>query len=178
MTDSNSLIWGREEWLHLDTANSFSIDNSKPNVALVTPWDSPRVFYNPIVLGRGCISTISDNENSVIQSGSAMSWAHNTTWISLEDHMTCVNWNWTWLLGDSGFHACNIVSSYISVAWNINSSGTWCVVLAGSIQSCIWINWFKLSEVSLVVKESFVLPASIATIVDSWAINKLLFREG
>ena len=57
------------ERLHLDTTDSFSIDDGELDVALITPGGVPGVLDEPVVLtGLGAPS---DGKDGVIEGGSA-----------------------------------------------------------------------------------------------------------
>ena len=62
-------VGGDELWLHLDTADTRTIDDSELDVALVAPGGVPGVLNEPVFLA--VLSSIAYSEDSVVKSGAA-----------------------------------------------------------------------------------------------------------
>jgi len=80
------------------------------HVSCVTPAGAPRVLHDPVVLAGGGIGTISDNEGSVIEAGSAAT-VENTTLVGLESEAFGINTNREGLNSSSGLHGSDVVRS-------------------------------------------------------------------
>ena len=108
---NNSLsVWGRVEWVHLNTANTITIGNSNLNVAQITPGSVPRVLNEPVLETRGGIGTIANGEDSVVQVSAAVSVVKDATliegesmWVGLDRdserllRQRSLHLNWVWV---------------------------------------------------------------------------------
>ena len=174
--NSHPSVWWWVEWWTLDTANTSSCCcDLESHVTLFTPGCAPWVSHEPVVNTGG--STPTNNVGGVIKIGAAEWAVKNTASVVLENCLISFDWNRKWFNGKSSFHLTYVVGCNVSVASCLNS-GCWCwVVFTGWGNSSVWVGALRFSSVGFVVVEGLILPTTIATVVCSWAINKLLFRE-
>jgi len=86
---SRSALW--LAGLHLDTADTFSIDHGDLDVTLVTPGFAPGVLHEPVVLA--VVSSITNAENTVVKLGSALGGVKDATLVELEDSLVGLDGN-------------------------------------------------------------------------------------
>lgn len=82
----------REGGLHSNAANTAVIRGVRArnlDIALVSPHLAPTVFDKPIVLTR--LSTITNNKNAMVELGTALARANNSTLIELKGGSVCLN---------------------------------------------------------------------------------------
>jgi len=93
-----SSVSGWVERLHLDTADTSTINGGDLDVSLVSPRGSPGVSDDVVVLST--LSSISDGGNGVIELGSASLGVHDTRCVLLEDGFVGFDGNRDWLFGN------------------------------------------------------------------------------
>jgi hypothetical protein len=150
---------------------------SKTDVSLLSPGGSPRVLDLPVVTSVGGISSVSNDEDTVVQSSSA-GRGHDTASVELEDILVSLNGDGDWLL-DSGS-----LEGSLRVGWDVSESSDGgdglASGLASSIGSSVWVR--SLRADTLVVDdelESVIHQTTVAALVSfsSRAVNQLLLRE-
>jgi hypothetical protein len=114
----------------------------------------------------------------VVEGGSALSRVEDTTSVGLEDGGVGLDGNGKGLEGEGSLHLVGTVFEDVSVPGSFNTGGGPGVVLAGTILSGVGVSGLSSGGTGDVVAESFVLPATVATVVGSGAVNELLFGEG
>ena len=164
----------RIERFHLDTTYSISCNNCKSHVTSFTPTGTPWVSHQPVFSTSW--STPANNVSCVVKVNTTACIVKDTWGVELETKFVCLNCYREGSNSESCFHLVNIVGCYVCVAGANYTGSSSRIVLAGSVNSFVWIGRLWLSSVSLVVDERFVLPTTIASVVfeSSSTINKLL----
>ena len=178
-SEGYSSVGDNGERLHLDAADTLAVDDGHLDVSLVTPDGVPGVLDEPVFLAA--LGAVADSEDGVVEVGSASSGGHDTGLVGLEDVRVGLNGDSERLGGESGLHLCDVVGGHESVAGDINSGGGTGVVLAAAgrtVSGGVGVDRLELSIAGLVVLESLVLPATVATVVSGGALNELLLGEG
>lgn len=158
----------------LDSTDTSSIDLGHSHVALLTPGSSPRVSHDPVALVS--IASISDDTDSMVESSSTSRVVEDTGMVSGEHTSIGFDEDRNGLLGDSLLHSTDAVGSDHLVGGSLDSS-TSSVVSASSVFSSVRVGAFSHKVVLGCVVERLFLPASIATVVGSVTVNKLLFSK-
>ena len=70
-------VGGHELWLHLDTADTRTIDDSELDVALVAPAGAPGVLDQVVVLA--VVRAVSDSKDTVVNISAAIPVVVDTT---------------------------------------------------------------------------------------------------
>ena len=172
-------VRGDSLWLHLDTADTVTVNDGKLDVALVTPGGVPRVLNEPVVLAR--LAAPSDGEDGVVKSGTALGAVKDTALISLEDVLVGFDGDSKGLLGEGSLHLADVAGGDKTVVGDVDGSGTARVISASGLRAVardVWVDGLKLSLGGFPVLEGLVLPATTAAVVGSGAGNELLLREG
>lgn len=150
------------EGLHLDSTNASTVNNSHANVAFFSPGSTPGVSNSPVL--DAPLDSPADNNNCVVESSSALfSISKNTALVVLESLVRSINRNRERTVCERCFHRSNIVRSHIGITSSSLASCVVGIVGANSILSCVGVRSFSHSIVSLIVFESFILPATVAT---------------
>ena len=130
--ESDSLACGSvglgEEGVHLDTADTVTLDHAELDVSLVSPGGSPRVLDEPVV--ATVLGTVADGEDGVIEVGSASDVVHDTSLVELEAGHVGLDGNSGGLEGKSGLHLVHVGWGDVGVARDGDSGGGGSVVLA------------------------------------------------
>ena len=166
--------------LHLDTANTVAIDDSKLDVSLVAPSGVPGVLDQPVVQSGLGVVAPADSEDGVVEAGSAFGAVEDTALVGLEDVLVGLDGDGKRLGGKGGLHLADIACGDETIVGNVDGGGTGLVVVAtGNLAGsrCVWVDFLKLSLVVLPVGEGLVLPATVASVVFGGAGNELLLRE-
>jgi hypothetical protein len=173
---SNLSVSSGPDWVHLDTADTFSVDGSDSDISTFSPWSSPWVS-DDVVLGS-VFNSVSNSDDSVIEVGSAFWVVEDTTRVELEDHLVGFNGDWDWTLSDGSHKLINWVGLDGSEVGDLDFS-LWWVIFAGSVNTGVWVDWFEFHSVLFSILESSRHFSTIATGITewAWAINELLFRE-
>ena len=95
-------VGGNSEGLHLDTADTVSVNDSELDVALVTPGGVPGVLDEPVVLTG--LSAPADGEDGVVKRGTAFGAVQDARLIRLEDVLVGLNGDGKGLGGKGGLH--------------------------------------------------------------------------
>jgi len=82
--------------LGLDTANTSAGGDTDSDVTVLTPRSSPGVLDSEEL--SAVIGTISYNEDTVVERGSALGGGDNTTGVRVEDGLVGLNGNGDWSL--------------------------------------------------------------------------------
>ena len=173
-------VGGDGKGLHLDTADTFTIDDGELDEASITPGGVPGVLDEPVVLAGGGIVSPSHSEDGVVKAGSALRGVKDTGSVGLEDSLIGLNGDGQRLGGKGGLHLVDAVLGDESVVADIDRGGRPRVVKAGgtgTITRGVGVGGLELGVVLLVVLESLVLPATTATVVSGGAGDELLLRE-
>ena len=91
-----------EEGVHLDTADTVTLDHGELDIALVSPGVSPGVLDEPVVLAG--LGTEADGEDGVVEVGSAVGVVHDTGLVELEAELVGLDGNSGGLLCNGGLH--------------------------------------------------------------------------
>jgi hypothetical protein len=119
------------ERLHLDTADTGTVDDGELDVALVTPGGVPGVLHEPVVLtGLGAVA---DGEDGMIEGGTAIGGVEDTGLVGLEDHLVSLDGDGEWLGGQSGLHLGGGVRGDCEVVGDGDSGGGAGVIGAGAL---------------------------------------------
>jgi len=167
------------ERLHLDTADALAVNDGKLDVALVSPGGVPGVLDEPVVLA--VLGAPSDGEDGVVEVGSALGGVEDTAGVGLEDHFVGLNGDSEGLGVEGRLHLGDVVGGDEGVLGDVDSGGRGLLVVASSDLTAtggVGVDRLELGLVGLVVLESLVLPATVATVVGGGAGNELLLREG
>ena len=175
MTSQNYSVGGWVERLHLDTADTGSLDGSDLDVSSLTPGSTPGVSDEVVVLAR--LGSVSNSGHGVIEVCSAGSGVENTGGISLEDEGIGLNGDGGWSGSDGSLKLGNGVGLNVLVGLNGNLSGEG-GVLACSIHGGVGVVLLEVFGLLLSILEGGILPSSIASIGGGVAVNELLLREG
>lgn len=160
----------REEWLLVDTADTFSVSLGDSNITTFTPAGTPGVLDNPVAV------TIANNEDTVVQVGSTGTGVNNSTSVGLEDSLVGFNGNWN----GSNVHCSLELTVVVSLDLpdlGCSNEGLTSVVSAVLSAGLISIGVFTLEWVASGVLESANHGATVATTILKIAINELLLRE-
>ena len=125
--------------------------------------------------------TPSNGEDGMVEVSSARSGVKDTGFVGLEDQLVSLNRDGKGLAGEGALHLRDVVSGDESEVGDGDGGGRGLVVFAGSGFTStrgVGVDGLELGFGSLVVLESLVLPAAIATVVGSGAGDELLLREG
>ena len=172
-------VRGDSLWLHLDTADTVTVNDGKLDVALVTPGGVPRVLNEPVVLAS--LAAPSDCEDGVVKAGTALGAIEDTALVSLEDVLVSLDGDSKRLFGEGSLHLADVAGSDETVVGDVDGSGTARVISAsglGTVARDVWVDGLELGLSSFPVLEGLVLPATTAAVVGSGAGNELLLREG
>jgi len=82
-------VGGSSERLHLDTADTLSIDGSDLDVTFVTPGSTPGVSHDVVVFTT--LGSVSNSGDGVIKVGTASSGVENTAVVHLEDRLVSLD---------------------------------------------------------------------------------------
>ena len=167
-------VGGWVKRLHLDTADTWSIDGSDLDVSSISPGSTPGVSDEVVVLS--ILGSISDSGDGVIEVGSAGSRVQNTTGVTLEDELIGLDGDGGWGLSNGGLKLVNGVGLNVGVVLNVDLT----LVLgglAGSISGGVGVVGLEVLGVGLGVLEGSILPSSIATVGSGVAVNELLLSE-
>ena len=165
---------GWVEGLHLDTADTWSVNGGDLDVSLVSPVLGPGVSDEVVVLAT--LGSVSNGGDGVVEVGSAVWGVQNTTRVSLEDELVGLNGNGGWSLGDGGLELVDRVGWDVSVGLHVNLTLV-LGVLARSVSGGVDVIRLEVLGILLSVVEGGMLPSSIATIGDGVAVNELLLGE-
>jgi len=94
-------VGGGVERAHLDTADTFTVNDSELNVTLVTPGGVPRVLHKPVILS--VFGAVADGEDGVIALGAASGAGENTRLVGLEDSLVSLDGDGKGLLTRAAF---------------------------------------------------------------------------
>merc|ERR1719223_85563 len=86
---SSCSVGGWVERLHLDTADTLSIDSSDLDVTLVSPGSGPGVTDDVVLFTS--LGSISDSSDGVVKVGSAGGGVEDTALVLLEDGSVSLN---------------------------------------------------------------------------------------
>ena len=117
----------------------------------------------------------------MVETGSASCGVKNTASVGLEDHLVGLNGDGKGLSGESALHLGDAVGGDETVRADVNRGGGGPVVFAGgdlTTAGGVGVDGLELGHGGLVVLESLVLPATIASVVLGGAGDELLLREG
>ena len=154
-----SFVW---EWSHV--ADTTSVTSGKSDESFFSPWSSPWVFDFPRLIWR------SDQKNSVVKSGSAVS---ENSWAVFWP-VSSINGNWD---GSSDNGVGQVVTvGNVSETWNFESSS---IFWTGLFDSFVSIFTFVDDTFSNDVFEGVIHKSSVTGLISiwTWAINELLFWE-
>ena len=157
-------VGGDELWLHLDTADTLTIDDSELDVALVAPGGVPRVLHEPVFLS--VLGAPADSEHAVVKSGAALGAVEDAALVGSEDLVVCIDGDGEGLLGERSLHLGDAVGSDVAVAAHIDRGGGVLVVGASghaSVSRDVWVGGLSLGLVTLPVREGLSLTATVAT---------------
>ena len=163
-------VGGHELWLHLDTADTRTIDDSELDVALVAPAGVPRVLHEPVFLS--VLGAPADSEHGVVKPGAARGAVEDAALVGLEDVSVGLDGDGEGLRGERSLHLGDVVGSDEAVAAHIDRGGGALVVGAcghASSSRDVWVGGLSLGLGGLPVLEGLVLPATVATVVGSGA---------
>jgi len=107
-------VGGGSEGLHLDTADTLTIDGSDLDVTLVTPGGAPRVSDNVVVLTT--LGSVTNGSDGVVELGTASSGVENTRVVHLEDALVSLDGDGNNTSVDGSLELGN------GVSWNPGSS--------------------------------------------------------
>jgi len=183
LADSHS-VGGGGKRLHLDTADTLTIDDGELDVALVTPGGVPGVLDEPVVLT--VLSAVADGEDGVIEAGATLGGAHDAGLVGLEDQLVGLNGDGKRLLVETGAHLADGVRGDGVVVADGDSGGAGGVVSTSGLVSGgaggVRVDGLELGlGAILVVLVSFLLKSTVASqvaVLEVGAINELLLGEG
>ena len=167
------------EGLHLDTADTLSVDSSDLDVSIVSPSWSPGVSNDVVILST--FGTVSNGSDGVVEASSASWSVEDTAVVKLEDGF----------VGFDGDGDNSLVKGGLklrdTVGWNVGVSSDADVTLSSksgvavsslSGSGSVWIFALKSLWVSLEVLEGLVLPSTLTSVAFSLARDELLLGEG
>ena len=163
-------VGGDGFWLHLDTADTITIDDSELDVALVAPGGVPGVLNEPVF--RSVLGAPADGEHGVVKSGAALGAVEDTALVGLEDVLVGLDGDGKGLRGEGSLHLGDVAGSDEAVVAHIDCGGGALVVSAcghTSFTRYVWVGGLSLGLSGLPVLEGLVLPATVATVVGSGA---------
>ena len=170
-------VCGWVNWSLLDSTDSNSSFNcSNLDVSLVSPWSSPRVSYNIVVLSWSWISSITNSSDSVIKCSSAISRIQNTWSVLLENCSVGFNSDRNWLFGNCGQKLWGRFRWDSCISTCLNFSSVW-ACFARLCLSCVRVISLEILGVESSIGEGTWLPSSVTSSTCHYTINKLLFSE-
>ena len=184
---SCSVVGDWVEWVHLDTADTSTVNDSESDVALVTPGGGPGVLDHPVLLTGGLINTPTCAGDGVIERGAALCGIEDTAGVGLEDHLVSLDRDGKSSDGEGGLHLVNVVGGDGDVGGDLGVSDSDGGVLAASSgfgasgSGGVWVVSLESDSAGLHVVESAVLHATIATevaVAEAGAVDDLLLGEG
>ena len=116
--------------LDLHSTDTLSIDNSEPDVAIVTPAGVPGVLYEPEVLLQLVVITPSDSEHGVVEIGAAFGAVEDTATVRLPDVLVSFDRDCERLLSEGSLHLAHVFRGDEIVLGNVDGSGAALVVFA------------------------------------------------
>jgi len=162
--------------LELETANTgisalgISEDSE---VTFFSPAATPGVLEEPVVFTT--VSTISDNEDTVVEGGSA-EVLDDSTEVELESEASGINGNGDWSLSNGGLKGRGALGLDINEGFDLGDTS---FSVASSVSSGVSIISFGIDGSSFSIFEGIVHKTTIATLVSegAGAVNELLLRE-
>ena len=157
-----------------DTGSSFDSDSDE---SLISPGWSPGVLDKEEL--DSVEDTVSDGEDSVIEGGSAVTSGDDSRLVSLEGKLVGLNGDGDWSYGKGSLELGWVVLSNHGEV-NVGNLSLGLVVLAGKEGGLgsVWVVGLGLEWVLLNVHESEWHGATLASVVQPGAVNKLLLGEG
>ena len=161
----------------LDTADSdCSFNSGNLDVSLISPWGSPGVSNNVVVLSGSWISSITNSSDSVIKLSSTSSRVQNTWSILLENSSVSFNSDWNWLFCNCSHKLWGRFRWNSCVPLSLNNTSVF-TCLARLSGGCVGVVSLEILSMKSCISESTWLPTSIASLTGHYTINKLLFSE-
>jgi len=90
-------VSGREDGLHLDTADTSAVLDSDSNVTLLSPLGGPRVL-NDVEWTSSSVGSVTNSEDTVVEGSSAGSAGDDTTGVLVEHGLVGLDGNGDWSL--------------------------------------------------------------------------------
>ena len=165
--------------LHLDTADTSSIDGGDLDVSLVSPGWAPGVSNDVVVLSS--LGSVSDGSDGVVEVGSAGWGVEDTAVVHLEDGLVGLDGDGDDSLVEGGLELRDAVAWHVGVSSDadLTSRGELGVAVSGSSGSGgVWVVRLKSLWAGLEVLEGLVLPSTLASVARGLARDELLLGEG
>lgn len=166
------------EGVHLDTADTLTLNGGNLDVAGLAPRSTPGVSDNVVVLAS--LSTVANGSDGVIELGTAGDVIEDTTLVHLEGHLISLNGDGDGGESDGSLKLGNGVGLDVRVGSNLDlleglggRAGT-----GGASAGGIRVLGLKLCRVSLKIREGMGLPATVATLGSVIARDNLLLGKG
>ena len=161
------------QWFHLYATDAATFNDLNFHITWFTPLSAPGVSHNPVLNTR--FITPTNYVCSMVKISSTKWWIKYSRGVKLENTLVGFKCHRKRLNCQSSFHLSNVVTYNIYVAISLNTCRSGRIVFTCFSDSLIWVSFFRLSFCSHIIVESLVLPSSIATVVCSWTVHKLLF---
>jgi hypothetical protein len=150
------------------------------DVTFITPRWSPRVLDKEVV--GTVFGSVTNSEDTVVESGTASGSSDNTTGVTLEGHLVSLDGNRDGLLGNGSLQSgTGFVSGDIVEGFDGDSTSLFHGLVASAgdtLSRGIRIGLLSNHRGLLSILESVVHETTIATGVDGGALDELLLREG
>lgn len=165
--------------LHLDTADTSSVDGGDLDVSFVSPGWAPGVSNDVVVLSS--LGSVSDGGDGVVKLGSAGWGVENTAVVELEDGLVGLDGDGDDSLVEGSLELRNAVAWHVGVSsdsdFTLSGEGGVAVSsLSGS--GGVWVVLLESLWVLFKVLEGLVLPSTSASVASGLAGDELLLREG
>lgn len=157
-----------------DSDGSFNCSNL--DVSMISPWRSPWVSNNVVLLSRGWISSITNSSDSMVKLCSASGRVQDTWGILLKDSFISFNSDWDWLFCNCSHQLRSRFSWNSCVTLSFNLSTVFACLARLGLGS-VNVIWFKILSVESSISEGTWLPSSVTSSTCCYAINKLLFGK-
>ena len=173
-----SVLGSWVEGLHLDTADTGTIDGGDLDVSSVTPGSTPGVSDDVVLLSG--LGSVSDGGNGVIEGGTTGLGVEDTTSVHLEDGLVGLDGDGGWGLSDGSLQLGDGVGWDVSVRGNTNLT-LGGIIFAGaglSMSRGVWVSGLELLKLGLEVGEGVGLPSTLASVRGLVAGDDFLLGEG
>jgi hypothetical protein len=158
----------------LDTTDSLTGNGSDLDISLISPWGTPWVSDEIVVLST--FGTITDSGDGVIEGGTAWGGVEDTTGVHLEDVGIGLDGDGSWGGHNGGLKLVNGLWGNVVDGSNVNltlggGGGAW------SVSGGIWIVRGELLTVGLEISHGVGLPTTVTSIWGGVTVNNLLLGK-
>ena len=176
--DSDFRVGGHQS----DSAHALVAGHSE--VTSFTPCGRPRVLDDPVVHAGDFISTVADDEDSMVKGCggvATLGFGVDTVGVELEGTVAGIDGDRNWAIASNGFS-----QSFFITRWQIDVVAQFSVDFSvsaetapASVTAFKWVTIFSVNATLFNVTESIVHKTTIATVVAKvfGAINQVLFRK-